>query len=118
MTEKRRAVITGLGVVAPNGIGLEAFWQASRAGIASISPVLDKHRVGDSKQAWVGGVVQDFNADEHLGRKLAQRTDRMTHLGLVAIQQAINDAKLTLSEEDPRCVGAVIANSMGGVMMC
>src|SRR5262249_45511671 len=54
-------------------------------------------------------------ADELLGRKLAQRTDRMTHLALVAIQRAISDAGLSLGQENSRRVGAVIANTMGGV---
>jgi 3-oxoacyl-(acyl-carrier-protein) synthase len=109
-SNRRRVVITGLGVVAPNGIGKEAFWQATLAGHSGIKQLSDNFR-----QGWVAGVISDFVTEEHIERKLANRTDRMTHFALVAIQEALQDAQLLLEQEDPRRVGAVIANAMGGV---
>lgn len=114
MAQHRRVAITGLGIIAPNGIGLEAFWQATSSGRSGITPLTDTHPL-QTQHHWVAGIVKDFSAEAFLGRKLAQRTDRMTHLALAAIQEAISDAKLDLAEEDPRRVGAVIANTMGGV---
>lgn len=108
----RRVVITGLGAVAPNGIGQHTFWQATSNGISSIQ-LINKHK-DDNRTIQVGGKVAHFNPADYLDRKLIQRTDRMTHLALAAIQEALNDARLDLAQEQPQRVGAVIANTMGG----
>jgi 3-oxoacyl-(acyl-carrier-protein) synthase len=112
-SKERRVVITGLGAVAANGIGKEAFWQATCKGISGIKPVA---RISTADlPISVAGEVSDFAAYDYIDRKLARRTDRMTHLAFAAIQEALQDANLVLSEEDPRCVGAVIANTTGGI---
>jgi 3-oxoacyl-(acyl-carrier-protein) synthase len=84
----RRVAVTGLGIVAPNGIGKQAFWQATSRGISGI---------------------------KHIERKLVKRTDRMTHLALAAVQEALEDARVDMTQEDPRRVGVVIANTVGGI---
>ena len=66
-------------------------------------------------QEWAAGTISDFVTEEHIEHKLANRTDRMTHFTLSAIQEALQDAQLLLEQENPRRVGAVIANAMGGV---
>src|SRR6266849_7786450 len=110
---RRRVVITGLGVVAPNGIGKEAFWHATNKGILGVKPVQRFPTVDLPIQ--VAGEVRDFNVERHIDRKLANRTDRVTHFVLAAVQEALHDAQLVLEQEDPKCVGAVIANTTGGV---
>jgi 3-oxoacyl-(acyl-carrier-protein) synthase len=110
---ERRVVVTGLGVVAPNGIGQEAFWQALSAGRSALGPPARYNELGSSSR--FVGEVKDFSADAYLDRKLAQRTDRMTHFVLTAVQEALRDAQLTLEQEDPQRIGAVIANTLGGV---
>jgi 3-oxoacyl-(acyl-carrier-protein) synthase len=109
---KRRVVITGIGVVAPNGIGKEAFWQATRQGISGIKPVQSS---GTSAAQWAAGSIPNFVAEEYAERKLLNRTDRMTHFAFAALQEAISDAQLTMEQENPQRVGAVIANSLGGI---
>ncbi len=109
-SNRRRVVITGLGVVAPNGIGKEAFWQATLSGTSGIKLLQDA-----SGQEWAVGAILDFVVEEHIERKLANRTDRMTHFTFAAIQEALLDARLLLEQENPQRVGAVIANALGGV---
>ena len=109
----RRVVITGLGVVAPNGIGKEAFWHALNKGMLSVKPVQRFPTVNFPIQ--VAGEICDFNAEQHIDRKLANRTDRMTHFVLAAVQEALHDAQLVIEQEDPKCVGAVIATTAGGL---
>lgn len=108
---QRRVVVTGLGVVAPNGIGKEAFWHATSRGISGITR-LPHH---ESAPVRVAGAVNAFVAEDYIERKLVNRSDRMTHFALAAIQEALSDARLTLQEENSRRVGAVIANTLGGV---
>ncbi|GAC1343088.1 MAG: beta-ketoacyl-ACP synthase II [Ktedonobacteraceae bacterium] len=110
---ERRVVVTGLGVVAPNGIGKEAFWHATSRGISGIKPI-SRHPTSDLPIS-VAGEVSDFAVQNYIERKLINRTDRMTHFVLAAVQEALQDANIMLEQEDPQRVGAVIANTMGGV---
>jgi 3-oxoacyl-(acyl-carrier-protein) synthase len=112
-TTKRRVVITGTGVVAANGIGKKAFWQATSQGISGIKPI--QRFSTDDISIQVAGEVSDFLVSDFIDRKLANRTDRMTHLAFAAIQEALNDAHLVLEEENLQRVGTVIANTFGGV---
>ncbi len=109
----RRVVITGVGVVAPNAIGKETFWHASSRGVSAIGPV--QRFPTTDLPIQVAGEVRDFMVEHYIDRKLANRTDRVTHFVFAAVQEALQDAKLVLQHEDPTCVGAVIANTAGGV---
>ncbi|SRR5260221_3585774 len=109
----RRVVITGLGTVAPNGLGNEAFWRATRDGLSGIKPIT-RFPTRDLPIR-VAGEVSNFAVEDVIDRKLANRTDRMTHFAFAAIQQALDDARLVLGQEDPQRIGAVIANTQGGV---
>ena len=108
----RRAVITGLGVVASNGVGKEKFWHATSRGISGIKPV--QRFPIDDLSIQVAGELRDFKVENYIDRKLANRTDRVTHFVLAAVHEALLDAQLTLEQENPRRVGAVIANTIGG----
>lgn len=108
----RRVVISGLGVVAANGIGKERFWQATRNGISGIKS-LTRFTHPDLPVS-VAGEVSDFVAHDYIERKLAHRTDRVTHFAFAAVQEALQDARLALAEENPQRVGVVIANTVGG----
>lgn len=110
---ERRVVVTGMGVVAPNGIGIPAFWQATKAGRSGIKPI--KRFPTDDLRVKVVGEVSEFLASDYIDRKLVNRTDRSTHFVLAAVQEALNDGHLTLADEDMRRVGTVIANTLGGV---
>jgi 3-oxoacyl-(acyl-carrier-protein) synthase len=110
---ERRVVVTGMGVVAPNGIGIPAFWQATKAGCSGIKPI--KRFPTDDLRVKVVGEVSEFLASDYIDRKLVNRTDRSTHFVLAAVQEALKDANLTLADEDVRRVGTVIANTLGGV---
>jgi 3-oxoacyl-(acyl-carrier-protein) synthase len=110
---ERRVVVTGMGVVAPNGIGKQAFWQATSSGRSGIKPI--QRFTTANLPIKVAGEVSDFLASDYIERKLVNRTDRPTHLLLAAVQEAIKDAHLELEQEDTNRVGAVIANTLGGV---
>jgi beta-ketoacyl-acyl-carrier-protein synthase II len=110
---KRRVVITGLGVVAANGIGKEAFWRSTSRGISGIKP-LQRYPVSHLPIR-VGGEVSDFAAQDYIERKLIKRTDRTTHFVFAAVQEALREANIVLEQENPQRVGAVIANTLGGI---
>ena len=110
---ERRVVITGLGVVAPNGIGKHAFWHATSRGISGITPL--QRYPSSALPISVAGEVSNFIAHDYIERKLLNRTDRTTHFVLAAAQEALRDANIVLEHEDPQRVGAVVANTFGGV---
>ncbi|GHO94773.1 3-oxoacyl-[acyl-carrier-protein] synthase 2 [Reticulibacter mediterranei] len=111
MRDSKRVVITGLGVVAANGIGKEAYWQAVSQGTPAITPLSSPHNAS----SWVAGAVNDFITEEHIDRKMVNRSARMTHFVLAAIQEAMFDAQIDMVQEQPQRVGAVIANTLGGM---
>lgn len=108
----KQAVITGVGVVAPAGIGVNAFWQGVSSGRSFISPLtrFDTTRFA-SKMA---GVVQDFNAVEYIDPRIIAQTDRWTHFDLTSAREALSQANLDIRQEDPTRVGAVFAAGTGG----
>lgn len=110
---ERRVVITGLGVVAPSGIGKEAFWHATSRGISGIKPI-QRYPAADLAIR-VAGEVSNFIAHDYIERKLINRTDRTTHFALAAAQEALRDSNIELKQENLQRVGAVIANTFGGV---
>ncbi|GAC1459405.1 MAG: beta-ketoacyl-ACP synthase II [Ktedonobacteraceae bacterium] len=110
---QRRVVVTGVGAIAPNGIGKKALWDATCKGISGIQPI-QRFSTNDLRIR-VAGEINDFLVQDYLDRKLINRTDRMTHLVLPAVEEALQDARLIVAEEDPHRIGAVIANTLGGV---
>jgi minimal PKS chain-length factor (CLF/KS beta) len=108
----RRCVITGLGVVAPNGIGTEKWWDATKAGTTGIGRI---ERFDPSKYATqLAGVVDDFDANDWIERRLQVQTDRWTHMAMAATQMAFEDAKFDPAEFDEWSTSAITASSSGG----
>jgi 3-oxoacyl-(acyl-carrier-protein) synthase len=90
---QRRVVITGLGVVAPNGIGKEDFWHACIAGHSGIGQVT--HFDASPLPSRIAGEVTHF-VPEALGitPQEARATDRNTQFALAAATLALQDAGL------------------------
>lgn len=109
---RRRAVITGLGVITPAGVGVSAFWNRVTQGESCLSPITRFDTSGFT--AHVAGVIPDFNARQYLDPRLTQQTDRWTHFDLVCAQEALRDARLDLTREEPTRVAAVYAAGTGG----
>lgn len=115
--DTRRVVVTGMGAISPHGLDLASFWRGCLQGTPAIRPIR-RFPVADLP-IQVAGEVPDFQAERLLvpayERKFLQRTDRVTHFACAAVEEARRDARLDLAREDPRRVGVVIANTLGGV---
>ncbi|BCK72921.1 actinorhodin polyketide putative beta-ketoacyl synthase 2 [Streptomyces libani subsp. rufus] len=105
-------VVTGLGAVAPNGLGLDAFWKATLEGAQGIRKLEGFDAEGYS--ARLAGQISDFNARDHLPGRLLPQTDRVTRLALVAADAALADANVTMTELDEFTCGVVTSNATGG----
>jgi 3-oxoacyl-(acyl-carrier-protein) synthase len=108
----RAAVITGIGVVTPAGIGVTDFWEKVHSGQSCISPIT---RFNSSKfVSRIAGNVLNFTPTDWLDPRIIAQTDRWTQFDLVCTKQAIDDAALPLRNEDPTRIGAVFAAGTGG----
>lgn len=108
----RRAVVTGIGVVAPNGIGAAAYWEATRAGRSGIGRIT---RFDPAKYATqLAGEVDDFQARDYIDQRLIVQTDRWTWMDLATTKMALEDAGVDPKAEDPYKMSVVTASSSGG----
>jgi len=108
----RRVVVTGMGVVSPIGIGLEAFWDSLRRGVSGIGPITRFD--ASALPTRIAGEVRGFDPLAHLPRRDVVRTDAFIHYALTAAQEAIADAKLKIDGQSDR-VGVSIGTGMGGI---
>ncbi|MFG2907144.1 ketosynthase chain-length factor [Kitasatospora sp. NPDC048286] len=108
----RRAVVTGLGVVAPNGVGADAFWKATRQGVS----VLDRiSREGCTDLPLrIAGQVNGFDPQSAIDNRFLVQTDRFTHYAMAAADLAVSDAGFRPDPEQPFAVGVVTAAGSGG----
>jgi len=105
-------VITGIGVVAPNGVGTDAWWKATLAGESGIGRIGRFDPSGYPVQ--LAGEVNGFNAEDWIERRLIVQTDHWTHMALAATKMALDDARLDPSQEDPWSMSVITASSSGG----
>lgn len=111
MSERRprRAAVTGIGVVAPNGTSTETFWKSTREGISVLDRVT---REGcEHLPLRVAGEVRNFDPPSAVEERYLVQTDRFTHFAMAAADQALDDARLDRPETDaaPFSVGVVTA---------
>jgi 3-oxoacyl-[acyl-carrier-protein] synthase II len=115
MTEARRVVVTGMGMVTALGNDVASTWDglvAGRSGVRSIS-TFDASRLTSQ----IAGEVVDFDATGVLDRKDQRRTDRYIQFGLVAAREALGQAGLPERFEGDLAerTGVILGTGLGGV---
>lgn len=107
-----KAVITGVGVVAPSGTSADEHWATVTAGSSRLGPI----RAFDASgyRARLAGEVPDIDIAARVDGRLMVQTDRWTQLAFVAAQEALADAGLRQRDADPYQVSVVMASSSGG----
>ncbi len=109
----KRIVITGVGVLASNGIGREDYWQGleeGRIGYKAIS-------LFDTAEFLVqqGGEITDFQPEKYMGTKGLRSLDRSTKLLVSAARLALEDASFKTTEENTLDVGVSVGSTLGSV---
>lgn len=107
-----RAVVTGLGVVAPSGIGAEDHWRSLLAGTLHVRPIegWDASAYGTT----LAGQVRGFVASDHVEERLLVQTDRWTWMSLAAAQMALDDACYDPAAHSPYATSVVLSAGSGG----
>ena len=110
---RRRVVVTGLGVLAPNGNDPAAYWDALTNGRSGIGPITRFDAAG--QKVTIAGEVKDFDPEASLDRKEVRRNDRFVHYGVHAATQAFADAGLDMDRLRSERVGVIFGSGIGGI---
>ncbi|MBI4707375.1 MAG: beta-ketoacyl-[acyl-carrier-protein] synthase family protein [Candidatus Omnitrophica bacterium] len=110
---KRRVVITGIGVISPNGIGNENAWIGMSTGKSGVRRV-DGFDVSVFNTK-IAAEVRDFDPFKlGLSHDEVMRMDRYVQFGVVAANMAFKDSGIDFSKENPERVGVCLANAICG----
>ena len=108
-----RVVVTGLGAVAPNGIGVEQFWENIVHGVSGIATIT---RFDASKHdAQIAGEVKGFDPFKWIEKKEARKMDLFIQFAIAAAQMAFDDADLKVTDDGRERMGVFVGTGMGGI---
>ncbi|MDY6856982.1 MAG: beta-ketoacyl-ACP synthase II [Thermodesulfobacteriota bacterium] len=110
---RRRVVITGLGVIASNGIGKEEFWNALVNGRSGIRRITRFDTSTYSSQ--IAGEVDRFDPLDYVSSKNVKRMDRFAQFAVACAKMAFEDSGLETIEKDRDKIGVVFSSAVGGV---
>lgn len=110
---KRRVVVTGIGVVSPIGTGKENFFNSLKNGVCGIDTLTRFD--GTNFDTKVAAEVNDFEPTNYIDRKEAKRMDRFTQFAIAASKMAVEDAKLDIEAVDSEMFGVCLGSGIGGM---
>ncbi|MFT3707680.1 MAG: beta-ketoacyl-ACP synthase II [Archangium sp.] len=118
MSQPRRVVITGTGLVTALGVGTEKNWQGLIAGKSGISKIT-RFDTGKLKTNFAGE-IKDFNPEDFLDRKEARRMDPFCQFALAGAELAMKESQMPIGLEkpngyDPERVGVIVGSGIGGL---
>ncbi len=111
--EKRRVVVTGLGVISPVGSGSENFWKSLIEGKSGIRPIT--HFDASLFDCRINGDVLDYNELDHFTTKDARHLSRFIQFAVVSSKEALSQSKLDLSRVDLDRMGVLIGSGIGSM---
>ena len=114
MSEKKRVVVTGIGIVSPVGNDLNTSWNNIKNGVSGIDYIthFDTSNMGTN----FAGEVKNFTTDGYMDEKDARRVDSFIRFGTVAGIQAVRDAGIENDTNiDKKRVGLIIGSGIGGL---
>ena len=110
---KRRVVITGLGVLAPNGNSAKDYWDSIIKGKSGIGPITKFD--AEKLSVRIAGELKDFNPEDFLDRKEIKRLDPFTIYTLVTTNEALEQSGLTKGSINMERVGVILGTGVGGI---
>lgn len=114
MSNSRRVVVTGLGIVSPLGNDLASSWDGIVNGRSGIGPIT--HFDASSFTTRIAGEVRNFDITQWVNPKDAKKMEEFIHYGVAASMMAMQDAGLTVDESNAERIGALIGSGIGGLL--
>jgi 3-oxoacyl-[acyl-carrier-protein] synthase II len=111
--DKRRVVVTGVGVLTPIGLNKKEFWNSLKEGRNGISQITRFDTTGFP--VITAGELKDFDPAEYIEPRDLRKMDRFVQYGWTATQEALADASVVLGRTDLGRMGVIIGSGIGGV---
>ncbi len=111
--DKKRVVISGIGIITPIGIGKESFFKSLKEGKSGVTLIDSFDTNGLSTK--IAATVKDFNPLDFINRKEVKRMDRFTQLAVAATKMAFEDSGVNNSIVDEYRTGVCIGTGIGGI---
>jgi len=111
--ERRRVVVTGVGMITPLGIGLEQSWKGLLAGRSGVRKITQFDAAGFPTQ--IAGEVVGFNPEDFIETKEIKKMDRFIHFAVATAQMAMTDSGLNITDRNAERTGVIIGSGIGGL---
>jgi len=111
--DKKRVVVTGVGLITPLGVGVEDSWNSIIAGRAGIRRITQFDSSNFPTQ--IAGEVEGFNPEDYIEPKEIKKMDRFIHFAIAAATMAINDSGLKITDGNAEKVGVIVGSGIGGL---
>ena len=111
--QKRRVVITGMGVVSPLGSEIEKFWSRAQAGFSGVRRIEKFDPSGFASQ--IAGEVLEFELDKFVIKREQKKLDEYSHYAVAAADMAMEDSGIRMDGQTPERCGSIVGTGSGGI---
>jgi 3-oxoacyl-[acyl-carrier-protein] synthase II len=110
--EKRRVVVTGMGILCPVGNSPDEAWQNAANGVSGAAHIPEFAELG--LKVTFGATVKNYDPADFLSRRDLRRTDPVTQMALYVSKQALEDSGLEITDANRNRVGVLVGTGIGG----
>lgn len=107
-----KIAVTGIGVVAPPGIGKRQFWANIKLCRSFIKKITRFN--AEKYPSHIAGQIDDLEKYSNISERLLKKIDVFSHMALIASELALQDAGIDIKKEDPNLIGIFLGNALGG----
>jgi len=111
--QRRRVVITGIGVVSPLGTDLDKFWSRIQEGFSGVNRICKFDPSNFACQ--IAAEVIEFELGHFITKKEQRRLDQYSHYAIAAADMAIDDSGLQTDQQVPERFGSIVGSGIGGL---
>jgi 3-oxoacyl-[acyl-carrier-protein] synthase II len=111
--DKKRVVVTGLGMITPLGIGVKDSWDSLIAGRSGIRRIT--HFDSSNFPTKIAGEVQGFKPEDYIEPKEIKKMDRFIHFAVAAATMAVDDSGLKITDKNAERIGVIVGSGIGGL---
>lgn len=111
--ERRRVVVTGVGLVSPLGLGTEPTWAGLMDGKSGVGPITRFDATDYASR--IAGEVKGFDPHDYFHKKDVKKSDTFIHYGVAAAEMAMDDSGLEVDDANRESVGVIIGSGIGGL---
>ncbi|MGC1182879.1 beta-ketoacyl-ACP synthase II [Legionella sp.] len=110
---KRRVVVTGMGMLTPVGLNVKDTWQNILAGVSGVTVAEDFDTAEYNTRIWAK--VKNFNIENYVPIKDARKMDVFTQYGIAAADEAILNSGLKIDQAGENRIGVAVGAGIGGI---